>query len=259
MQHVRPLSVLCAAIISTTFMLASPARASENRFVFIPQADSPGNDYLRLDPSSLEECERRCDEQSACNAFTYNQRHGVCFLKRSANRSTKFYAFAITGIKLSPAEVSTNAGEFADSAYTESYFLIIPQADSPGNDYSRIDDSSYEKCRNSCGADNGCNAFTYNQAQSVCFLKRTANQRPSFYAWAITGIKQTGPKAEQTQAQSPAAPVESKVEQTEAQPPAAPVEPQVEQAPSQGRGEDLTVVVAEFSGKGLQTTRPFTI
>ena len=193
MQHIRPLCVVCAAIISTAFMLlAAPARASENSFVFVPQADSPGNDYLRVDHSSLEECERRCDEESACNAFTYNQRHGVCFLKRSANRFTKFYAFAITGIKLSPSVESTNVGpnHSAGSADASSSFLIFPQADSPGNDYSRIDRSSYEKCRDSCQADNECNAFTYNHAHSVCFLKRAPNQRPTFYAWAITGIKQ---------------------------------------------------------------------
>ena len=193
MQHIRPLCVVCAAIISTAFMLlAAPARASENRFVFVPQADSPGNDYLRVEPSSLEECERRCDEESACNAFTYNQRHGVCFLKRSANRFTKFYAFAVTGIKLSPSVESTNVGpnHSAGSADASSSFLIFPQADSPGNDYSRIDRSSYEKCRDSCQADNECNAFTYNHAHSVCFLKRAPNQRPTFYAWAITGIKQ---------------------------------------------------------------------
>ena len=281
MPNVQRRAFLCAAIISTTFMLAPPAMASESQFVFVPRADSPGNDYLRVDNSSLEECERKCGEQGACNAFTYNQLHGVCFLKRAASRVTKFYAFAITGIKLSSAVASTNAGEnkVADSAYTESYFLIIPQADSPGNDYSRIDHSSYETCRNSCGADNGCNAFTYNQAHSVCFLKRAANRRPTFYAWAMTGVKQTEPQVEQAQTaqppaapapveptpapvapqveqKSPPAPVEPKVEQTEARPPAAPVEPATQ---SQAVGEEVTVVVAEYSGNGLQTTRPFTV
>ena len=38
-----------------------------------------------------------------------------------------------------------------------------------------------------------------------------------------------------------------------------PVGPQARQAQSQDAGEDLTVVVAEFSGKGMNTTRPFTL
>ncbi len=37
--------------------------------------------------------------------------------------------------------------------------------------------------------DTACNAFTYNQAQNVCFLKRAASQWTTFYAWGITGIK----------------------------------------------------------------------
>jgi FtsZ-interacting cell division protein ZipA len=115
-------------------------------------------------------------------------------------------------------------------------FLIIPQADSPGNDYSRIDHFSYENCRNSCEADDGCNPFTYNHAQSVCFLKRAANQWTTFYAWAITGIKLSSlpvkgkiTNTEQAQApQPPATPIQPQVEQAQApQPPAAPIQPQV--------------------------------
>ncbi len=267
MQHIRPMWVVCAAIISTVLIiLAAPAGASENRFVFVPQADSPGNDYLRADGSSLEECERRCDEQSACNAFTYNQRKGVCFLKRAASRFTKFYAFAVTGIKLAPSEESTSADTNHPDGSADGgspFFLFSKQI--PGNDYSRIDHSSYESCRDQCETDSECNAFTYNHAHSVCFLKSAPNQRPTFYAWAITGIKQrvtsppaapVQPQVQQAQTPPPAAPVQPQVQQAQTPPPAAPVQPQVQQTQSQGVGE---VVVAEFSGKGMITTRPFTV
>ena len=36
-----------AAIISTALILAAPASAGDNKFVFAPQSDSPGNDYQR--------------------------------------------------------------------------------------------------------------------------------------------------------------------------------------------------------------------
>ena len=133
----------------------------------------------------MKNCARRCDTQSACNAFTYNQLHSACFLKRSANASTTFYALAVTGVKLSPSGLSTAT----DIGETGSYFVIIRRADSPGSDYSRIDHFSFENCRNSCEADQGCKAFTYNQARGVCFLKRAANQSTNFDARAITGIK----------------------------------------------------------------------
>jgi hypothetical protein len=88
--------------IAITFMLASPAIASEREFIFVSQADSPGNDYSRIDHFTFEECQHSCEVDTACNAFTYNRAQGVCFLKRAANQWTTFYAWAITGIKLSP-------------------------------------------------------------------------------------------------------------------------------------------------------------
>jgi hypothetical protein len=106
-------------------MLAAPALAGENKFVFVPRADSPGNDYLRVENSSLEECERRCDAQIECNAFTYNQLDSVCFLKRSANRVTTFYVFAITGIRLSPSVRPT-----ASDSGSGISFVILSQVDS---------------------------------------------------------------------------------------------------------------------------------
>jgi hypothetical protein len=134
--------VWAAAIISSALALAAPAMADDNRFVFVPRADSPGNDYLRVDNSSIEECERRCDAQRECNAFTYNQIHNVCVLKVWANPQLTFYAFAITGVKLSPSAGSTGVPGNRTS------FIVLPQ-----NDYSRIDHFSLEDCRRSCEAD----------------------------------------------------------------------------------------------------------
>lgn len=130
MWHIRQVCIACVVVISTACILAAPSKASETKFVFVPQADSPGNDYLRVDHTSLGACERNCEAQSACNAFTYNQLHGVCFLKHSVNQFTTFYAFAVTGIKLSPSTQSTNVGE-NESVDSRHYFLLIPQADSP--------------------------------------------------------------------------------------------------------------------------------
>jgi hypothetical protein len=173
-----------AAIISAALLLAAPAIGSESSFVYVSQADSPGNDYLRLENSSFEDCAQRCDAQGECNAFTFNQLHSVCFLKLAANRATTFYALATTGVKLSPSRLPT-----AGASGSEASFVTLPQADSPGNDYSRREDFSLEECRSGCGADDGCNAFTYNHARGVCFLKRAANQWTTFRAWGTTGIK----------------------------------------------------------------------
>jgi hypothetical protein len=141
-------------------MLAAPALAAANKFVFVPQSDSPGNDYLRVEKSSFEDCAQRCDVQSQCNAFTYNQLHSVCFLKLAANRATTFFALAITGVKLSPSVQPIGGAPRGGAS-----FVMLSQADSTGNDYSRIDNFDMEECRHSCEVDDGCNAFTYNLAE----------------------------------------------------------------------------------------------
>jgi hypothetical protein len=102
MQHLRAVLVTCVATISITLIVAPPAIAGYNLFVFVQQADSPGNDYSRIDHFSFDECEHSCEADTACNAFTYNQIKGVCFLKSAAAQWTMITLGAITGIKLSP-------------------------------------------------------------------------------------------------------------------------------------------------------------
>ena len=174
-----------ATILAIMLTLAAPGIASESSFVFIPRADSPGSDYSSIGDSSFDECARRCDEQSECKAFTFNQFDYTCFLKRAASTDTTFHAFAITGVKLSPH--GPLAG--TEMVNTATNIVTIPQADSPGNDYATFTLFTSADCQRSCEADKACNAFTSNQGRSVCFLKRAANQWMSFYPWATTGIK----------------------------------------------------------------------
>lgn len=83
-------------------MLAAPAMAGYSNFVFVAQADSPGNDYKRIAGLSFDQCVTACDADTACNAFTYNQLKSICFLKSAAAQWTITTLGAITGIRLSP-------------------------------------------------------------------------------------------------------------------------------------------------------------
>jgi hypothetical protein len=184
MRHVEKLSVVRAALMATMVVLAAPATAADNTFVQIPRADSPGNDYLKLDLPSIEACEGKCAADSACNAFTYNELESACFLKLVANPVITFYAFATTGVKLAPSMTAAGGEPGTGTA-----MVMLSQADSPGGDYAVDDESSLEDCRTACEQNQDCNTFTYNHARSVCFLKRAAQASTTFSAWATTGIK----------------------------------------------------------------------
>ena len=218
MKRHQPGRVVFAAIIS--LVVTAPALAGENKFVFVPQTDSPGNDVLRVNNSSFEDCARRCEAENECNTFTYNQRRGACFLKRSANSELAFYAFATTGLKLSPSGLVS-----APQSDTGSHFVIIPRTDSPGNDYFRVTLFTLEDCQRNCEADKECQAFSYNQARSVCNFKRAANEWIKFYPWAITGIRLV-PLQPKTATTAPVpAPTTSKEKVDAAEPPSPPAEP----------------------------------
>jgi mono/diheme cytochrome c family protein len=204
-------------------MVTAPASAGENKFVFVPRTDSPGNDLLRVNNSSSEDCARRCEADNDCNTFTYNQRHGACFLKRSANRELAFYAFAITGLKLSPSGLVTTPPQ----SETGSQFVIIPRTDSPGNDYFRITLFTLEDCQRNCEADKECHAFSYNQARSVCHFKRAANQWIKSYAWAITGVRLSSLQPKTATTAPVGAPTPSKEKAEDSEPPSAPAERQI--------------------------------
>jgi PAN domain len=74
-------------------------------------SDNQKNRGNLAEPTSLpgelrntsEDCQRSCEADKACNAFTYKQARNVCFLKGFANQWTSCYPWATTGIKLSPA------------------------------------------------------------------------------------------------------------------------------------------------------------
>jgi PAN domain len=94
--------LVTGVVVSIMSILAAPAMAGYSSFVFVAQADSPGNDYKRIGSLTFDECVNRCDADTACNAFTYNELKRTCFLKSAAAQWTILTLGAITGIRLSP-------------------------------------------------------------------------------------------------------------------------------------------------------------
>jgi PAN domain len=104
MAKIAKAAVIVVAI-SIAFVIPLGAMAASSMFVFVQQADSPGNDYSRTDHSSFEKCELNCERDVACNAFTYNQIKSECFLKTAPSQWTTIRLGAITGIKVSPVQL----------------------------------------------------------------------------------------------------------------------------------------------------------
>lgn len=88
----------------------------------------------------------------------------------------------------------------------QSGFEVFDRADLPGGDYLSIEGGTYNQCAAQCARDGACQAFTYNKAKRVCFLKDAVGQ-PKRFAGAVSGRK-TGAAAP---ARASAAPVAGSV------------------------------------------------
>jgi hypothetical protein len=82
----------------------SSARADDASFEILKGFDLPANDYRsgftepRLKGISKKDCRRECAEDDRCQAFTFNARANVCFLKAVVPQRRAF-AGAVSGIK----------------------------------------------------------------------------------------------------------------------------------------------------------------
>jgi CHAT domain-containing protein len=161
-------------------------------FDLLDNLDLPGGDYRDglSDPSlkniDLGTCQASCVAEQNCKAFTYNTSARVCFLKRSVPARVAFQG-AISGTR-------REASVAMSLAAVSLAFERLDNQDLPQNDYrSGLGDASlkgidFGVCESQCAADAACQAYTYNSAARVCFLKSTAAE-PVPFSGAISGIK----------------------------------------------------------------------
>ena len=82
----------------------SSSHADDRTFEILKGFDLPSNDYRsgftepRLKGISKKDCRRECAEDDRCQAFTFNAKANVCFLKAVVPQRRRF-AGAISGIK----------------------------------------------------------------------------------------------------------------------------------------------------------------
>lgn len=78
-------------------------KVADKQFSISKYKDAPGYDYDRVDPLSAGECQRLCNAEKECSAFSYNVTKRVCFLKSKGDIPLIRHNEAITGIKAAEA------------------------------------------------------------------------------------------------------------------------------------------------------------
>lgn len=142
-------------------------------------SDYRGGDYTNF-RSRLGDCQDACRRDRRCQAYTFNGRNGICYLKdrigdRERNGET------VTGRKGrddGPGRPPYGGGDLSRE----------PGFDYYGGDYTNFRVPADEGCREECRRDRRCAAYTFNTRNGMCYLKEEAGPLRR-NADTVTGIK----------------------------------------------------------------------
>lgn len=135
--------------------------------------DYRGGDYHDFRVRNAEVCQEECRQDRRCEAYTYNRRSGVCYLKDRLGRLQR-NSDTVTGTKQDGRDWDgrdprgdgrEGRGDRGDRLGEEYGY------DYRGGDYADFRSRSVRECKQQCREDRRCVAYTFNQRTSVCYLK----------------------------------------------------------------------------------------
>jgi uncharacterized protein YfaS (alpha-2-macroglobulin family) len=116
---------LAPALLAGILVASAPGHAAERRLIVTPGADYAGFDLRTVKDVDLNGCQEVCLADNACQAFTFNEKAGWCFLKTDFGPLTTTQG-ATAGRVVMTAEVTPSIerqrlGElsFVDSSYVD--------------------------------------------------------------------------------------------------------------------------------------------
>ncbi|HEX2644869.1 MAG TPA: PAN/Apple domain-containing protein [Thermoanaerobaculia bacterium] len=149
-----------------------------------PGYDRRGDDYTSFRGRDLNECQRACNRESRCRAYTFDTRSGDCYLKSRVNKGQRDGGM-VTGYKTDGGAGETRPpypGGGGGSLTEES------GRDRKGNDYDSFRSRSLDDCKQECRRDSRCQAYTFIRSSRECYLKNRINSARDNYD-AVTGYK----------------------------------------------------------------------
>ena len=161
------LGCLGASAPGTSQQGARPPRPSSGMsqgMARIEGHDIPAFDYRTLRNVAAGTCEQACLADGRCQAYTYNRRHRVCFLKEGA-------LVLVRNADATSAVVPELTEDLLISGFT-----VRANIDAPGGDYARRRGADFIGCFVTCLTDDRCRAFAYVRGTRDCWLKDRVGQ-----------------------------------------------------------------------------------
>ncbi|HEY0783157.1 MAG TPA: PAN/Apple domain-containing protein [Thermoanaerobaculia bacterium] len=165
-------------------LLAFAPRAAAAQMNVQTGYDHSGGDYTSFPAGDAYECQRACEREGRCRAFTLLRSAGTCYLKDNVYPLRR-NGDAVTGSKERGGAYPPGPGLGGD-------LVREPGYDRRGDDYATFRTRGDGECARLCASDGRCLAYTYLFSNGTCYLKGRVNSR--FYNRdAVTGYKESVP------------------------------------------------------------------
>jgi tetratricopeptide (TPR) repeat protein len=125
----------------------------------MPNTDLAGSLIGKVDAANVNECERACGKDPACNAYSFNMWNSLCFLKSEA--TMRFLdASTASGLK----------GETYPPPISDSMMSMwrFRNKTFPGEPARSTSERRFEDCESRCETSDACVAFSFIKAESMC-------------------------------------------------------------------------------------------
>ncbi len=107
--------------------------------------------------NSVEDCQKQCVEDKACQAFNFVSGWNRCFIKARLGKTFK--------VSLSSGTVLTSASGSRQVGEIKSHF------DLKARDLRKLETKTVDACAQNCLVSEDCFAFTFIDGYKICWLK----------------------------------------------------------------------------------------
>ncbi|WP_162918258.1 tetratricopeptide repeat protein [Taklimakanibacter deserti] len=161
------LKVSEALLAAKTKEIEEGAEAETATFRQMPNTDLTGPMIGKIAAGNLDQCEKACGKDQACNAYSFNMWNSVCFLKAEA--TLRF---------LDPSTVSGLKGETYPPPISNAMMAMLRFRNKafPGDPVRASLQNRFEDCEASCEASEACIAFSFIKASSMCQIFEQAEE-----------------------------------------------------------------------------------
>jgi hypothetical protein len=135
-----------------------------------PGTNRRGNDYASFRVSEIPECEEACARDRRCQAYTFDSKAGLCYLKDRVPEAVQAPS-RTSGVKR-----GFDGGHGGDGGGGRG-LSEERGIDYHGGDYTSLRVRGLGDCQDECRSDRRCVSYSYDLRAAVCYLKDRVGDR----------------------------------------------------------------------------------